>query len=53
LRAWRSRGSDDATVSVFSADGQTHLGDMVVTLGGPVVQSPTTPSLGIQLIGVR
>jgi len=53
LRTSRERASNDATVSIFSEDGQTHLGDIVVTLGGPVVQSPTTPSLGIQFLGVR
>ena len=53
MRASRERASDDATVSLFSEDGQTHLGDVVVTLNGPVVQSPTTPSIGLQLIGVR
>jgi TonB family protein len=53
LRASRERASDDATVSLFSEDGQTHLGDVVVTLNGPVVQSPTTPSIGLQFLGVR
>lgn len=53
LRASRERASNDATVSVFTDGGQTHLGDVVVTLDGPVVQSPTTPSIGLQLLGVR
>jgi TonB family protein len=53
LKASRERGSNDATVSVFTDDGQTHVGDVVVTLNGPVVQSPTTPSIGLQFIGVR
>ncbi len=53
LRASRERASNDATVSVFTDGGQTHLGDVVVALNGPVVQSPTTPSVGLQLLGVR
>ena len=53
LRASRERASNDATVSVFTDGGQTHLGDVVVTLNGPVVQSPTTPSIGLQFLGVR
>jgi TonB family protein len=53
LRASRSRGSNDVTVSVFSDDGQTHLSDVVLTLDGPIVQSPTTPSFGMRLLGVR
>ena len=53
LRASRARASNDATVSVFADGGQTHLGDVVVTLNGPIVQLPTTPSVGLQLLGVR
>ena len=53
LRVSRERASNDATVSVFTDSGQTHLGDVVVTLNGPVVQSPTTPSIGLQFLGVR
>jgi TonB family protein len=53
LQASRPRGSDDATISVFSDDGQSHLGDVSVTLNGPVVQTPTTPSIGLQFLGVR
>ena len=53
LRASRERASNDATVSVFVDGGQTHLGDVVVTLNGPVVQAPTTPSIGLQLLGIR
>jgi len=53
LRASRSRGSSDVTVSVFSDDGRTHLSDVVLTLDGPIVQSPTTPSFGMRLLGVR
>ena len=53
LKASRERGSSDATVSVFTDDGQTHVGDVVVTLNGPVVPSPMTPSIGLQFIGVR
>jgi TonB family protein len=53
LRASRSRGSNDVTVSVFTDDGQTHLSDVGLTLDGPIVQSPTTPSFGLRLLGVR
>jgi TonB family protein len=53
LRPSRARGSDDVTVEVLVDDGQTHLGEMVLTLNGPVVQSPTTPSFGIRLLGIR
>lgn len=53
LRATRPRESDPLTVSVFADDGQSHLGDVVLELNGPVVQSPTTPSFGIQFLGVR
>ena len=53
LRASREPASNDATVSLFSEDGQTHLGDVVVTLNGPVVQLPMTPSIGLQFLGVQ
>lgn len=45
--------STDVKVSVFGEDGQQHLGDVVLTVGGPVVQTPTTPPLGLQLLGIR
>jgi TonB family protein len=49
----RSGGTDDPTVSVLIDDGQTHLGEVVLALNGPVVQTPTTPSVGLRLTGVR
>jgi TonB family protein len=49
----RSGGTDDPTVSVLIDDGQTHLGEVVLALNGPVVQTPTTPSVGLRLTGIR
>ena len=45
----RSAGSSNFNVSVYDG-GQTHLGDVTLVPGGPVVQSPTTPSFGMRLI---
>jgi TonB family protein len=53
FKASRSRDSTDVTVSVFGADGEEHLGNVVVQLEGPVVQAPTTPSFGIRLLNIR
>ena len=53
LRFSRVDGTDDATISLFTEDGQSHLGDVLLTLDGPVVQSPTTPSFGMQFLGIR
>ena len=53
FKASRSQGSQDVTVSVFDETLQTHLGDVVLTPTAPVAQSPTSPSFGVQLLGVR
>jgi len=45
----RSAGSSSVNVSVYDG-GQTHLGDVTLVPGNPVVQSPTTPSFGMRLI---
>jgi TonB family protein len=43
----------DVRVSVFGEDGQDHLGDVLLVAGGPVVQAPTSPPLGLQWLAVR
>ena len=53
LRASPAQEPNDVTVSVFSEDGQTNFGEVTLTMGGPVVQTPTTPSLGLQFLGIR
>jgi TonB family protein len=53
IKASRLPGTTDVRVSVFDDESQDHLGDVMLTVGGPVVPSPTTPSMGLQLIGVR
>lgn len=53
FKASRSRDSSDVTVSFFGEDGQQHLGDVVLQPDSPPVQSPTAPSFGVQLLGVR
>ena len=53
LRASPAQDANEIAVSVFSADGQTHLGDVALPLGGPLVQTPTTPSVGLRLLGIR
>jgi TonB family protein len=53
LRASELQDSKDVTVSLFSEDGQTHLGDVTLPLDGPVVQTPTTPSVGLRFLGIR
>ena len=53
LRAMRLAESDPLTVSLFTDDGQTRLGDVVLELKGSPVQSPTTPSFGMQFLGSR
>lgn len=53
LRGSLDQDANEIAVSVFSADGQTHLGDVTLPLGGPLVQTPTTPSLGLQFLGIR
>ena len=53
FKASRSQGSQDVTVSVFDEMLQTHLGDVVLTPNAPVKQLPTSPSFGVQLLGVR
>jgi TonB family protein len=45
--------SSSVTVSVFAADGETHLGNVTLALGAPAVQSPTSPSFGMQFVGFR
>lgn len=52
LRASRRQESGDITVSVFADDGETHVEDVALSLGGPVVQTATTPSLGLQFLGI-
>jgi TonB family protein len=53
FKASRSRDSSDVTVSFFGEDGQQHLGDVVLQPDSPPVQSPTAPSFGVRLLGVR
>jgi hypothetical protein len=53
LRASPTQEPNEITVSVFGEDGETHLGDLTLSLGGPVVQTPTTPSIGLQFLGTR
>jgi TonB family protein len=53
LKAQRTDGAEDPVVSVVIDDGQTHLGEVVLTLKGPVVQTPTNPSVGLQLLGIH
>ena len=53
LRAIRDRNAKAAVISVYHEDGGTLLGDVYVEEGGPVVQLPTTPAVGLQLIAIR
>ncbi len=50
VRTSRAQNDDDLMVSLFAEDGQRHVGDVTVTIDGPVVQTPTVPSIGLQLI---
>ena len=53
FKASRSEASQDVTVSVYDETLRTHLGDVVLTTNAPVAQLPTSPSVGVQLLGVR
>jgi TonB family protein len=48
FKAARTTNSSDITVSFFADDAQTHLGDVTLPADGSIVQSPTTPSFGVQ-----
>src|SRR4029453_2716337 len=52
FKASHSRDAQGITVSVFGEDPQTHLGDVVLTPNAPAMESPTSPSFGIRLLGV-
>jgi hypothetical protein len=49
----RADDSDSVNVSLFAEDGQTLLAEVTLKMDGPRVQTPTTPSLGLQLLMVR
>lgn len=53
LRALRDRNARAAVISVLQEDGTTLLGDVYAEEGGPVVQLPTTPPVGLQLVSLR
>jgi hypothetical protein len=53
FKASRSEASQDVTVSVYDETLRTHIGDVVLTTNAPVAQLPTSPSVGVQLLGVR
>jgi TonB family protein len=53
FKASRTPDSADITVSFFADEGQTHLGDVSLPADGSIVQSPTTPSFGVQLMTDR
>ncbi len=43
----------DVRVSVYGGNGEDHLGDVLLSVGGPVVQVPTSPPLGLQWLETR
>ena len=49
----RADDSDSVNVSLFGEDGQTLLAEVTLKTDGPVVQTPTTPSLGLKLLMIR
>jgi TonB family protein len=53
LTPTRADDSDSVNVSLFSEDGQTLLAEVTLTTDGPMVQTPTTPSLGLKLLMIR
>jgi TonB family protein len=53
LTPTRADDSSSVNVSLFSEDGETLLAEVTLTTDGPVVQTPTTPSLGLKLLMIR
>jgi TonB family protein len=49
----RADDSDAVNVSLFSEDGQTLLAEVTLNTDGPMVQTPTSPSLGLKLLMIR